>query len=127
MTPELWVTLIGIVLTSACALYGHIVTAKKNRVETVKEVNKKLTESLDAVKEDVAGIRAESQAKDEEMHAEILMLGQRVDDGFNLVHQEVGTLSERVEKHNNVIERTFRMEERVDGLVRRVDRMEDAK
>lgn len=56
--------------------------------------------TIDAVKEQLRDIREESKATDQEMHSDIL-----------LIRKDISTLSERVEKHNSVIERVFKLEQ----------------
>lgn len=41
-----------------------------------------------------------------------------------VVSYEINELSRRVDKHNSVIERTYKLEERVEALDERIDRME---
>lgn len=41
-----------------------------------------------------------------------------------VVSYEINELSKRVDKHNSVIERTYKLEERVEALDERLDRME---
>ena len=41
-----------------------------------------------------------------------------------VVSYEINELSKRVDKHNSVIERTYKLEERVEALDERSDRME---
>ena len=41
-----------------------------------------------------------------------------------VVSYEINELSKRVDKHNSVIEHTYKLEERVEALDERIDRME---
>lgn len=41
-----------------------------------------------------------------------------------VVSYEINELSKRVDKHNSVIERTYKLEERVEAMDERLDRME---
>lgn len=41
-----------------------------------------------------------------------------------LVSYEIEELTKRVDKHNNIIERTYRLEEKVAGIDERLDLME---
>lgn len=41
-----------------------------------------------------------------------------------VVSYEISELSKRVDKHNSVIERTYRLEEHVESIDERLDRME---
>ena len=75
--------------------------------------------TIEAVKEELRGVREESKATDQEMHAEILMLRQQTESGLALVRKDITALTERVEKHNSVIERTYQLEKRADVMEER--------
>ena len=101
MTPELWVALIIAVLSFIGTIYGHLTVSKTSREKTVQ-----------AVKDEMSAIRTESQAKDQEMHAEILMMKQELMSQNDLTRKEIEALSKRVEKHNGVIDRTYALEQK---------------
>lgn len=67
--------------------------------------------TIEAVKEELRGVREESKATDEEMHSDILMLGQQTENGLALVRKDISTLTERVERHNGVVERVYKLEQ----------------
>ncbi len=94
------VALIVAALSFAATIYGHIRVSRDSRDKTVQ-----------AVKDELRGVREESQAKDEEMHAELLLFKQETTGGLELIRRDIGTLAQRVEKHNNVIERVFKLEQ----------------
>ena len=67
--------------------------------------------TIDAVKEELRGVREESKATDQEMHADILLFKQETSGALDLIRKDITTLSNRVEKHNSVIERVFKLEQ----------------
>ena len=56
-------------------------------------------------KQTVAALDKQSAVSDEKIHREI-----------DVLKEQIHTLSERVEKHNKVVERTYNLEARVDVL-----------
>lgn len=112
-----WTEIIVAAFLFAGTLYGHWKTAQVSRDKTVQ-----------TVKDEMAGIREESQAKDEELHAELAMFKQETVSSLELIRKDIGALSQRVEKHNNVIERTYQLEkdtalqaEKIAALEKKVD------
>ena len=67
--------------------------------------------TIEAVKEELRGVREESKATDQEMHADILLFKQETSGALELIRKDISTLSDRVEKHNSVIERVFKLEQ----------------
>ena len=43
-------------------------------------------------------------------------MGANLQQKVALIDLQIGTLSERVEKHNNVIERTYKLEQKVEDI-----------
>lgn len=101
------IALVTALLTFTASIYGAARVSHDNRDKTIQ-----------AVKDEIRGIKEESAAKDQEMHAEIMMLGQQMESGLALVRKDITTLADRVEKHNNVIERMFKLEQKVDDMER---------
>lgn len=89
MDSEIITALISGITTLLVAIGTWLVTAKKDRAEN-KEF---LMKSINEVKDDITGINANVQ-----QHIAIIDL-------------KIDELSNRVEKHNNVIERTYKLEQ----------------
>lgn len=89
MDSEIITALISGITTLSVAIGTWLVTAKKDRAEN-KEF---LMKSINEVKDDITGINANVQ-----QHIAIIDL-------------KIDELSNRVEKHNNVIERTYKLEQ----------------
>jgi len=84
-----WVAVITALIAGACAVLGQAILAKSN--------NQKLTQDL------FARIDKQSELNDEKLKGDIAV-----------IKTEIKTLSDRVEKHNNLIERMYE----VEGAVR---------
>lgn len=89
MSEAGWIAIITAVCTFLASVGSAAIVSAGNRNKTI-----------DAVKEELQKVRSESQKTDQEMHSDIL-----------LVRKDISTLSERVEKHNSVIERVFKLEQ----------------
>ena len=72
------------------------VTAKKDRAEN-KEL---ILKNIDDLKDDITGVNATIQQQ------------------IAVIDVKIETLSQRVEKHNQVIERTYKLEQAVEDLKR---------
>ncbi|MCR4849817.1 MAG: hypothetical protein K5870_01025 [Lachnospiraceae bacterium] len=87
-------------ISGAVTLIGSLttwrITAKKDQDETRKQ----LKAEIDSLKEDVTGINATFQQH------------------IAVIDVKIDTLSDRVEKHNNVIERTYKLEQAVTDILK---------
>lgn len=77
-------------ITGACAVIAQVIISKQNTKDLYAELDKR------------------SELSDAKIHGEI-----------DVIKQEVKGLSEEVRKHNNIIERTFKLEEKVSQLEKR--------
>jgi len=84
------------------AVLVAIITAGISLIGTVITVVAANRSTLSAMSE-------QSKIADERIHGEI-----------NVIKQQIVTLSERVEKHNQVVERTFELERRMDVAEERI-------
>lgn len=71
------------IITAGVSLIGTIITVLAANRSTIDAMDKK------------------SEVNDTNIQGQI-----------NVIHQEIKTLSDRVEKHNSIIERTYRLEEK---------------
>jgi len=71
------------IITAGVSLIGTIITVLAANRSTIAAMDKK------------------SEVNDTNIQGQI-----------NVIHQEIKTLSDRVEKHNSIIERTYRLEEK---------------
>ena len=98
--------------TVIAAIFTFLASVGSAAIVSIGNRNK----TIEAVKEELRNVREESKATDQEMHADIIMLGQQTESNLALIRKDIGTLSERVEKHNSVIERVFKLEKATDVM-----------
>lgn len=94
---------------------------KKDREKQTDEVKELLIKHRE---EYLRGIR--------DVQDDVTQINATVQTQIALIEQKIDTLSERVERHNGVIERTYKLEkdsalheEQIANIVRRVDNLED--
>lgn len=87
-------------ISGAVTLFGSLttwrITAKKDQDKTREE----LKANIESLKDDISGVNANFQQQ------------------FAVMDIKIETLSSRVEKHNNVIERTYKLEQAVTDILR---------
>ena len=96
MTAEIWCALIAGVVTLITSIGTWHVTARKDRNETKILLQK----NIEDLKDDISNVNATVQQQ------------------IAVIDVKIETLSQRVEKHNNVIERTYKLEQAVEDLKR---------
>ena len=108
------IAVITAVLTFAASVYSAARVSHDNRDKTIR-----------AVEDAIRSVKEESKAQDQEIHAEILLMKQETAGALDLIRKDITTLSDRVEKHNSVIERVYKLEqdsavqaEQIKGLER---------
>lgn len=117
------IALVTAVLTFAASIYGAARVSHDNRDKTIR-----------AVEDAIRSVNESSKAQDQEIHAEILLFKQETQGSFDLIRKDITTLSNRVEKHNGVIERVFKLEqdaavqtEKIKSATHRIDDLERGK
>lgn len=83
---SIWIPLLVALVTAGCGMLGQMYLGKSN--------NAKLTNEL------FARIDKQSELSDEKLKGDIAV-----------IKTEIKTLSDRVEKHNNLIDRTYKLEQ----------------
>ena len=115
MPTEIWCALIAGVVTLATSIGTWHFSAKKDRDKTREDLLKQLNEYYQKNREEIDKIR---QTDLREIRDDVSQMGANLQQKIAIIEMELGhtrnditTLSARVEKHNNVIERVFRLEE----------------
>jgi len=103
-------------LTFIASVFSAALVSHDNRNKTIK-----------AVEDAIRSVKEDSKAQDQEIHAEILLFKQETQGAFDLIRKDITTLSGRVEKHNNLIERTYRLEEAAAVHDERIKNLERGK
>ena len=115
MPTEIWCALIAGVVTLATSIGTWHLSAKKDQDKTREDLLKQLNEYYQKNREEIDKIR---QTDLREIRDDVSNMGANLQQKIAIIEMELGhtrnditTLSTRVEKHNNVIERVFRLEE----------------
>ena len=82
------------------------------RITLKKDHNQTKSELQEAIKAD----HAESMKGIQELKEDLTEMGANLQQKIAVVEVQIGTLSNRVEKHNQVIERTYKLEQAVEDL-----------
>lgn len=96
MDSAIWCAVISGVVTLVVSIGTWHFTAKKDRNENKQLVLNKVEE----LKDDIADVNAKVQQQ------------------IAVIEVKIQTLSDRVERHNQVVERTFKLEQAVEDMKR---------
>jgi hypothetical protein len=89
---EMWVPIIVALITSGLTLVGVIIANRRSNADMVEQ------------------IRRDSEVQDVKLQGRI-----------DVIHQTISDLTKQVEKHNQVIERTYGLERRMSLAEERID------
>lgn len=98
-------TIVAAVLTFLASIGSAAIVSISNRDKTIR-----------AVEDAIRSVKEDSKAQDQEIHAEILLFKQETTGALDLIRKDISTLSERVEKHNGVVDRTYTLEKKTELL-----------
>jgi len=110
------VALITAILTFSASIYGAARVSHDNRDKTIR-----------AVEDAIRSVKEDSKAQDQEIHAEILLFKQETQGALDLIRKDITTLSNRVEKHNGLIDRVYRLEADRDVQAEKIQNLERGK
>jgi len=110
------VALVTALLTFTASIYGAARVSHDNRDKTIR-----------AVEDAIRSVKEDSKAQDQEIHAEILLFKQETTGALDLIRKDITTLSDRVEKHNGLIDRVYRLEADRDVQAEKIQNLERGK
>ena len=105
VSSEIWCAIISGVVTLTVSIGTWYTSTKKERDKTKEELKKLLNDN-----------HTKTQANIEDLKDDIAQVNAIVRQQTAVVDLKLQTLSDRVEKHNNVIERVFKLEQKVEDL-----------
>lgn len=105
LDPEIVTALISALVTLLVSIGTWHVTMRQYREKNKDLVTKAVEDVKDTLSENIASIQSH----------------------LAVVDEKIETLSNRVEKHNGVIERTYKLEVKTDMMQSELDRMRDDK
>ena len=108
MPTEIWCALIAGAVTLATSIGTWHFSAKKDRDKTREELQKVLLEYYEKNRNEITIIR---QNDLREIRDDVTDMGANLQQKIAVIEEQIRTLSERVEKHNQVVERVFRLED----------------
>jgi len=111
------VSIINTIITAGVTLIISIGTwhfsAKKDREKQREDIKAELIKYHEKNREEITDIR---QNDLREIREDVTALGANLQQKIAVIEIQINTLSERVEKHNQVIERTYKLEQAVEDL-----------
>lgn len=149
MTDLNWTEIVVAAFLLAGTLYGHWKSAQTSRDKTIEAVRGEISTIKNDLKGEIQGIRDElaeermsSKAADEELHAELLLFKQESMAAFEKqsaasaaaadkalsvyaarTDEKIEALTKSVNDHNNFARRVPVIEQRLDNVDRRLDKM----
>ena len=109
MPTDIWCAIISGGVTLIVAILTFQITVKKDRMQQrqdLREEIKKIQENdLREIRDDITNMGANLQQKIVVVELEL-----------GHTRNDITTLSDRVEKHNNVIERVYKLEQRIADI-----------
>ena len=105
------------------------VSMKKDRDELKDQLRQTLTEYYEKNRSEIKDIRENDL---QEIRNDLTTMGSTLREEIAVIKVNINTLSDRVDKHNNVIDRTYKLEqasalheEQIKNMNHRVDNLED--
>lgn len=97
--------LISAVVTLIVSIGTWQVSVKKDRNQTIEGIKNSLNEHYEKTSEELRSLQDD-----------ISQVNATVQNQISIIDVRIDTLTKQVEKHNNVIERTFKLEQAVEDL-----------
>ena len=110
---EIWCAIISGAVTLLVSMGTWYVTIKKDRDKANADMHKTLTEYYEKNRAAIDEIR---QNDLQDIRDDVSELGASLQQKIAVIEVNINTLSDRVEKHNNVIERVFKLEQAVEDM-----------
>ena len=108
MPTEIWCALIAGVVTLTTTLLTIQFSLKRDREKQRDDLKAELIKYHEKNKEKIEEIRDKDLR---ELGDDVSSMGASLQQKIAVIETQIGVLSDRVEKHNNVVERVFRLEE----------------
>lgn len=129
MSSEIVCAIISGMVTLTVSFGTWHVSMKKDRDEFKNQLRKTLTEYYEKNRSEIKDIR-ENDLQD--IRQDLTEMGANLQQKIAIIEVNINTLSDRVDKHNNVIDRTYKLEqmsalqeEQIKNINHRVDNLED--
>ncbi len=111
-------TIINTIITAATTLLVSIgtwqITTKQARKKDAEEMKASLTKLIEQYRDELHNRMEDLQTDVNNIQASVTQVNGTVQQQIAIIELKIDTLSERVEKHNGVIERTYKLERDVE-------------
>lgn len=115
MPTEIWCAIISGVVTLIVSVGSFQASVRKDRDKQKEDLEKMLLSYYEKNRAEIEKIKSNDL---QEIRDDITDMGASLQNKLTVVEVKVETLSSRVEKHNQVIERTYKLEQAVEDLKR---------
>ena len=113
MPTEIWCAIIAGGITLVTSIGTWHFSAKKDRDKTREDLLNTLNDYYNKNRAEITDIR---QNDLQEIRDDLTSVGANLQQKIAVIETQINTLSARVEKHNQVTERTFKLEQAVEDL-----------
>ena len=113
LSDNIWCAIISGAVSLLVAVGSFQVSVRKDREKAKNELQTELKAYYEKNRGAIDEIR---QGDLQEIKDDVSNMGANLQQKIAIVELTISTLSDRVEKHNNVLERMFKLEQRVDDL-----------
>ena len=115
MPTEIWCALIAGIVTLITSMGSFQVSVRKDREKAKEELKDELLKYHEKNRAEIVEIREKDLR---EIRDDVTDLGANLQQKIAVIDEQIRVLSNRVEKHNQVIERTYKLEQAVEDLKR---------
>ena len=113
MPTEIWCAIISGIVTLIVSVGSFQASVRKDREKAKDELHAELKAYYEKNREAIDEIR---QKDLQEIRDDVTQMGANLQQKIAVIEEKIITLSNRVEKHNQVIERTYKLEQAVEDL-----------
>ena len=113
MPTEIWVAIISGVVALISSIGSFQVSVKKDREKAKEELKAELIKYHEKNRAEIIEIREKDLR---EIRDDVTDMGANLQQKIAVIEEQIRVLSNRVEKHNQVIERTYKLEQAVEDL-----------
>ena len=117
MPTEIWCALISGAVTLIVSVGSFQASVRKDRNKQKEDIEKTLLSYYEKNRAAIDDIR---QNDLQEIRDDVTDMGANLQNKLTVLEVKVETLSNRVEKHNQVIERTYKLEQSVDDIKKHI-------
>ena len=112
IASEIICALISGIVTLIVAIGTWYLTARKDRAETSKDIKKSLDDHYAKNQADMKNLQGDIV----KLQNDMMQVDNNIQNKVSIIEVRIENLTKQVEKHNNVVERMFKLEQQVEDL-----------